>query len=88
MSYQIEGAIVKDHGIKYAIIVVNHDVVQHAGKNEEAINAYSHLFPDMPIILLGKDWQGKSTYYGRKDIVDFISTVDANRIPWRRYIIT
>lgn len=88
MSYQIEGAIVNDQGVKYAIVVVKHDVVQHIGENEEAINAYRHIFPGMPIILLGKDWQGKSTYYGPKEIVNFLATVDPNRIPWRRYIIS
>lgn len=88
MSYQIEGAIVNDQGIKYSIVVVNHDVVQNITKNEEAISAYSHIFPDMPIILLGKDHKGVSNYYGPKDMVDYIATIDANRIPWRRYIIT
>ncbi|WP_407310674.1 hypothetical protein [Desulfosporosinus sp. SB140] len=88
MSYQIEGAIVNDQGVKYAIVVVKHDVVQQINKNEEALAAYRHIFPDMPIILLGKDWQGNSTYYGPKDIVNFLSTVDPQRIPWRRYIIT
>ncbi|MDQ7095632.1 hypothetical protein REC12_18745 [Desulfosporosinus sp. PR] len=87
MSYQIEGAIVNDQGIKYAIVVVNHDVVQHINKNEEALNAYRHIFPDMPIILLGKDWQGKSAYYGPKEIVNYLAEIDPHRIPWRRYVI-
>ncbi|WP_088226747.1 hypothetical protein [Desulfosporosinus sp. FKB] len=87
MSYQITGSVVNDQGVKYAIVLVDHDVVQNISQNEEAINAYRHLFPGMPIILLGRDWQGKSTYYGQKDIVDYISQIDPQRIPWRRYVI-
>jgi len=88
MSYQIEGAIVKEQGITFAIVVVKHTIIQSSSENQEAINAYRHIFPGMPIILMGQDSQGKSTYYGPEDIVNFLAKVDPHRIPWRRYIIT
>ncbi|AFM40939.1 hypothetical protein Desaci_1962 [Desulfosporosinus acidiphilus SJ4] len=87
MSYQITGAVVNEQGLKFAIVVVNHDVVQNISENEKALDAYRYLFPDMPIILLGHDWQGKSAYYGQKDLVDFLAQIDPQRIPWRRYVI-
>jgi len=87
MSYQIEGAIVKEQGTTFAIVVVKHDIIQ-TNENKEAVNAYRNVFPGMPIILMGKDSLGKSAYYGPKEIVSFLSKVDPHRIPWRRYIIT
>ncbi|KUO75295.1 MAG: hypothetical protein APF81_17570 [Desulfosporosinus sp. BRH_c37] len=88
MGYQIEGAIVKDQGITFAIVIVKDETIQNTSKSKEAMDAYRHIFPDMPIILLGRDSQGKSTYCGPKDMVNFLANVDPNRIPWRRYIIT
>lgn len=88
MSYQIEGAIVNDQGIKCAIVVVKDDIIQDASKSQEAIDAYRHIFPDMPIILLGRDSQGKSSYCGPEDIVKVLAELDPNRIPWSRFIIT
>ena len=88
MSYQIEGAVVKEQGVRFAIVVVKDDIIQDISKSQEAITAYRHVFPGMPIILLGRDSQGKSTYCGPEDIVNFLAEVDPERIPWRRYVIT
>lgn len=88
MSYQIEGAIVKEQDITFAIVVVKPHIIQSRSETKEARNAYSHVFPDMPIILMGKDSQGKATYNGQKEIVRFLAQTDPRRIPWRRYIIT
>ena len=88
MSYQIEGAVVKEQGVKFAIVAVKHNVAQDSSENQEAVNAYRHIFPDMPIILLGRDSQGKSAYYGAEELVNFLVNVDPQRIPWRQYIIT
>ncbi len=87
MSYQIEGAIVKEQDVTFAIVVVKHNT-QDNSENQKAIKAYRHIFPDMPIILLGRDSQGESTYYGPKELVSFLVKVDPHRIPWRRYIIS
>ncbi|GAB6153558.1 hypothetical protein JCM17380_23080 [Desulfosporosinus burensis] len=88
MSYQIEGAIVKEQDITFAIVVVKPHIIQSNSEIQEARNAYSHVFPGMPIILMGKDSQGNATYNGKKEIVNFLAQIDPGRIPWRRYIIT
>ncbi|MDP4159420.1 MAG: hypothetical protein Q8911_06590, partial [Bacillota bacterium] len=67
---------------------VNHDVARNTVENIKALDAYKHLFPDMPIILLGRDYKGKSTYCGQEDIANFLANIDPNCIPWRRFIIT
>lgn len=88
MSYQIDGAVVKEQDLTFAIVLVKHTIIKKSSENQEAINAYRHIFPGMPIILMGHDAEGKSAYYGPKDIVKFLAKVDPHRIPWRRYIIT
>lgn len=88
MSYQIQGAIVKGKDITFAIVIVKPPVIQSRSEIQDARNAYRHVFPGMPIVLIGKDSQGKTVYNGRKDIVSFLVKVDPRKIPWRRYIIT
>jgi hypothetical protein len=88
LSYEIEGAVVKEQGITFAIVVVKDDIIPNAAKSKKAVSVYSKIFPDMPIILLGRDSQGKSTYYGQENIASFLAGLDPNVIPWRRYIIT
>lgn len=87
MSYQIQGAIVKEQGLTFAIVVVKPHVIQSRNETQKARNAYRHIFPGMPIILMGRNSQGKTTLVGRKDIVHFLVKIDPGRIPWRRYII-
>lgn len=39
----------------------------------------------MPIALMAQNARGIPTYYGRKDIVNFLARIDMRRIPWKRY---
>lgn len=53
----------------------------------ETRNAFQGLFPGMPLILASQDSQGRFEYQGRKDIVEFLASIDASRIPWKRYTV-
>ncbi|MCB8818715.1 MULTISPECIES: hypothetical protein [Desulfosporosinus] len=88
MSYQIDGAVVKEQDITFAIVVVKPHIIKSSVETQAARDAYRHIFPGMPIILMGENAEGKPAYYGRKDIVKFLAKVDPHRIPWKRYIIT
>jgi len=43
------------------------------------------FFPNMPIILMSQDADGKAHYYGRKDIVEFLESIRVDQIPWKVY---
>mgnify|MGYP001693025551 FL=1 len=45
------------------------------------------FFPGMPIILMSLTPAGEPRYYGRKDIVEFLSGIRLNQIPWKQYHI-
>ena len=87
MSYQIDGAVVKEQGVTFAIVVVKRHVIQSSSEAQDAQNAYHPVFPGMPIILMAQDSRGIPTYYGRKDIVNFLANIDHGRIPWKRYTV-
>ena len=81
---QIEGAIVKEQGQTFAIVVVKQHVL-NSNERDQAQNAYSDYFPGMPIVLMAQNSQGRPTYYGRHDIVNFLSKIHISRIPWEKY---
>ena len=41
----------------------------------------------VPVVLMAQDGRGTPTFYGRKDIANFMSGVPLNVIPWREYTI-
>lgn len=85
MSVQIEGAVVKEQGTTFAIVVVKRHVIQNSSESRDAQVAFSRYFPDMPIILMVQDTHGVPTYYGRPDIVKFLAKIHPSLIPWKKY---
>ncbi len=81
---QIEGAIIKEQGQTFAIVVVKSHVLNSSDRDEVA-SSFSRYFPGMPIILMAQDSRGTPTYYGRTDIVRFLKNVHLSRIPWKKY---
>lgn len=87
MSYQIDGAIVKVQGVKVAIVLVKRHVIEDSDEAKEARNAYSYIFPGMPIVLVGQDSEEPPTYLGNKRILEALAKIDYRKIPWKHYTV-
>ena len=87
MSYQIEGAVITEQDVTFAIVVVKRHVIQNSLEAKKAQSSFARIFPGMPIILMAQDTRGIPTYYGRKDIVNFLAKIHPSRIPWKRYTV-
>ena len=83
---QIDGAIIKEQGITFSIVVVKPHVLQNRFAGDEFRRSIQHIFPS-PIILMAQDSRGVPTYQGRKDIVNFLANIHPSIIPWKRYTI-
>ena len=81
----IDGAIIKEQGITFAIVIVKPHIINNSNDSNEARIAFQQYFPGIPIILMAQDHNGRPTYQGRKDIVAFLANVDPSRIPWKKY---
>lgn len=81
---QLEGAIIKEQGQNFAIVIVKSHVL-NSSERDNAIKQFSIYFPGMPIILMAQNSKGIPTYYGRKDIVDFLSKLHLSQIPWKKF---
>jgi hypothetical protein len=81
----IEGAIIREQGQVFAVVVVRSHVVESPAEANRAISSFMPLFPGMPVVLASQGSRGRFTYYGRPDISSFLASIDPLRIPWRKY---
>ena len=84
---RLYGAVVRERGKTFAIIIVKKYVVDSRFRANETIEALQSEFPNMPIILMAQDYRGRSTYYGRHDIVNILKNVPVECIPWKIYYL-
>jgi hypothetical protein len=80
---KIQGAVIKEQGVKFAIVIVKKHVVDSQSESINAINGFSRFFPGMPIVLMAQDSRGIPKYRGRNDIVKFLANTHPARIPWK-----
>ena len=85
---QIDGAIVKEQGVTFAVVVVKRSVLQSPVRRGKAIESFQPLFPGLPLVLMAQDSRGVPSYHGRQDIVKFLANIDHQRIPWKRYTVS
>lgn len=82
-----EGAVVREQGVTFALVVVKHHVVQNRSEAQRAIAAFQPCFPSNPVVLVGQDSRGVPTYFGRPDIARFMANVPMQSVPWKRYTV-
>ncbi|MBR1297380.1 hypothetical protein [Bradyrhizobium sp. AUGA SZCCT0042] len=84
---QFQGAVVREQGVTFAIVVVKPHVLNTTLEANRTISSFASAFPGMPVVLTAQDSRGRATYYGRRDITNFLSRISPSRIPWKRYTI-
>ncbi len=82
---KFQGAVIKEQGVTFAIVIIKKQVIDNTINAKEAIESFQPIFPGIPIILMAQDFRGTPTYYGRKDIVKFLANIPLNSIPWKEY---
>ncbi|MBW8002420.1 MAG: hypothetical protein FVQ80_10430 [Planctomycetes bacterium] len=82
---KFQGAVIKEQGVTFAIVIVKKTVVDNATSARKAIMSFQPIFSNIPIVLMAQDSRGTPTYYGRKDIVGFLANIPLSVIPWKEY---
>lgn len=87
----IGGAVIREQGIAFGIIIVKHRITQSQSESYAAREYWQSTvadFAEIPLILASQDSRGVFRYQGRRDIVDFLASIDSSRIPWKRYSVS
>lgn len=82
---RFQGALITEQDVTFAIAVVQPHVVGDQKKYEQLMPILEPIFPGVPIILMTINPQGVPIFYGRQDIVNFLTKVPIQTIPWRWY---
>lgn len=72
-------AFVREQGVEFAVICVADRVIESAVEREGAYRAWTMQL-GRPVALMGAN---RHRVYGHKSIVDFVSSIDPSRLPWR-----
>jgi hypothetical protein len=80
-----EGAIVKEQGVTFGIVIVKDSAVRDHSTANDLIAVYQPVLGVAPVVLIAQNSGGVPRYYGRKDIVAFLANIDFHRILWRKY---
>lgn len=83
---QLTGAVIREQGVTFAIIAVKPYLIQNSNEAQKTISGLVPVF-GVPVVLMAQDGWGAPTYYGRKDIAEFMSHVPIEAIPRRQYTI-
>lgn len=86
---QIDGSIVTEQGVTFAIVIVKPHVLQTQATADVARQSFARIadFAGLPIILAAQHSDGRMECQGRPDIVRFLGSVQASQIPWKRYSV-
>ncbi len=82
---RFQGAVIKEQGVTFAVVIVKQHVLDISSEANDAIASFQPLFPGIPLVLMAQDSRGTPTYYGRRDIVNFMADVALSSVPWREY---
>jgi len=85
---QLQGAIVREQGVTFAVVVVQRHVVEDRLSASQAVGQFGTVFPGMPVVLMAQDSRRIPTHYGRQDIARFMASVPLRSIPWRTYTVS
>lgn len=80
-----EGAVVKEQGVTFGIVVVKESAIRDTSKAQDLIEQFQPIMGVVPVVLMAQDFRGTPNYYGRKDVVNFLAGIDSRRIPWKKY---
>ena len=84
---RFQGAVIREQGVIFGIVVVKHHVLDSSNARISMQDFGIRAFGPMPIVLMAQDFRGRPTYWGRKDIVNFLSKIPLYCIPWKEYTI-
>lgn len=81
---EITAAMIREQGVEFAVVLVNRQSTQPATRKATA-RSVQPLFPGRPVVLCSKDSRGTPSYFGRRDLVQFLANVFMEQLPWKKY---
>lgn len=81
---ELTAARIREQGVDFAVVLVKPSGTA-PGQRESTQRSASRFFPGVPIVLCSQGSHGRPTYYGRRDIAQFLSNLAIEQIPWKKF---
>ena len=85
---ELTGAVVMEQNVTFAVVIVKRSFVNDKNAADSFIEELKAPFGGIPVVLMSQDEKGTPSYYGRKDIAQFLVTVPLENIPWKKYTLS
>jgi len=86
---QFEGALIKEQGVTFAVVIVKRSVLQGRVEADRLSRQFSaQAFGGSPVVLMAQDSSGVPTYYGRSDLSKFMANVPLQAVPWKKFTVS
>lgn len=86
-TVNFEGAVIKEQGVRFGVIAVKGHILNLSSRCDSVVEFGREVWGPIPIVLMAVDGRGLPTYKGRRDLVNFLASIDAGRIPWKRFTV-
>jgi hypothetical protein len=81
-----EVALVQEQGVSFAVVLVKRQILDRGEAEKSQIAGdFSRRFGSVPVVLMVQDHKGTPIYWGRKDLVRWLSDVPFELLPWAKY---
>lgn len=84
---QVQAAAISMHERQFVIVLVNLDLVRSTGEADMAIADLRPRFGDVDLVLMAQDDDGTPHYHGDAALLQMLSQVPVDRMPWKSYPI-
>ncbi|HEX3685232.1 MAG TPA: hypothetical protein VHU83_22035 [Bryobacteraceae bacterium] len=90
MVTKFQGPTIQEQGVRFAVVIVQPHIISNPDKTEanRLITTFSIKVFGVPVVLMAQDSRGTPTYYGRKDLVEFLANVPLESVPWQEFTFT
>jgi hypothetical protein len=82
---QLEAAIIDNSKVTFALIPVEYSILINSTAAKDVQASYAKYFPGLPIILMSEDDLTMPTYFGRKDILKYLTDLSPSSITFEVY---
>ena len=82
-----EAAAINQQGVTFAVVAIQHFLLQTPGRTREFIDHFAPHFPGLPVILMAHNSTGAPSYHGRKEIAKHLASVPSHSIPWQKFTL-
>jgi hypothetical protein len=80
-------ALVREQGVNFAVVTVKPSVLNRPKSSKDELVATFSLEFGAPAVLMAQDSRGVPTYYGRRDLVAWLSNILPEQLPWREFTL-